>query len=113
VRSSRSASRFCPAKTSACAKDAVSKLAATTLAFAGDSPAEAAPPDRWYHADAAPLSNKRRRSSAQRRSVLGASRLLALGNVNLKCSRANHISEERNAAVLASFSTVSPRICND
>jgi hypothetical protein len=32
-------------------------LAATTLAFAGDSPAEAAPPDRWYHADATPLSN--------------------------------------------------------
>jgi transcriptional regulator with XRE-family HTH domain len=50
----------------------------STPAFAGDSPAEAAPPDRWYHADATPLSNKRRRSSAQRRSVLSASRLLAL-----------------------------------
>jgi hypothetical protein len=46
ARSSRSASRFCPARTSACAKGVVSKLAATTPAFAGDSLAEATPPDR-------------------------------------------------------------------
>jgi hypothetical protein len=46
ARSSRSASRFCPAKTSACAKGAVSKLAAIAPAFAGDSLADAAPPDR-------------------------------------------------------------------
>jgi hypothetical protein len=69
---------FLPGENFACAKGAVSKLAATTLAFAGDSPAEATPLDRWYHADATPLSNKRRRSSARRRSVLSASRLLAL-----------------------------------
>ena len=42
----RGVERRIAAKTSACAKGAVSKLAATTPAFAGDSLAEATPPDR-------------------------------------------------------------------